>query len=104
MSGKTTERAIRVEVGDGDLTVDSRTLAPMLGVQPADIPELLRSRAITSVCEKGIDENEGEFRLTFFFKGRRARILVGPTGEVMERSVINFSDRPLPHALRRALT
>lgn len=101
MSGKTTERAMRVEVGDKDLTVDCRTLAPILGVQPADIPELLRARAITSLCEKGIDENKGEFRLTFFFKGRRARILVGPSGKVMGRSVINFGDRPLPPALRR---
>lgn len=104
MSGKIAERAMRVEVGDKDLTVDCRTLAPMLGVQPSDIPGLLRTKAITSLCEKGTDENEGEFRLTFFFKGRRARILVGPSGKVTGRSVINFGDRPLPPALRRDRT
>ena len=104
MSSKMMEPAMRVEVGDKDLTVDCETLAPMLGVQPSDIPGLLRIKAITSLCEKGIDEHEGEFRLTFFFKGRRARILVGPSGTVLGRSVIDFGDRPLPPALRRDRT
>jgi hypothetical protein len=31
-------------------------------------------RKITSICERGIDDHEGEFRLTFFHLNRRARI------------------------------
>ena len=65
------------------------------------VPILMRERAITSVCERGVDENEGEFRLSFFYRNRRARLSMDPTGRIIRRSAIDFGDRPIPDALHR---
>lgn len=92
---------MKVELDDDGFTVDCEILAPLLHVQASEIPALLREGAITSLCEKGADENEGEFRLTFFFRGKRVRLIIGPTGGIAKRSVIDFGDRPLPSAMRR---
>ena len=62
---------------------------------------LMRERAITNVCERGIDDNEGEFRLSFFYRNRRARLSMDPTGRIIRRSIIDFGDRPIPDALHR---
>nr|WP_091582978.1 DUF6522 family protein [Mesorhizobium qingshengii] len=35
---------------------------------------LLRTQEITSLCERGIGEHEGEYRLSFFYGNRRARL------------------------------
>jgi hypothetical protein len=65
------------------------------------VPELLRNGAITSRCERGIGEDEGRFRLTFFHAGRRLRLVVDADGRILQRSRIDYGDRPLPEVLRR---
>lgn len=89
-----------VDVNDSGLTVDCETLSPLLRVPASNIPALLRQGAITSLCEEGVGEHAGGFRLTFFYQGKRARIMVGPAGEVLGRAVIDFGDWPLPLRLR----
>jgi Family of unknown function (DUF6522) len=65
------------------------------------VPILMRERPITGVCEHEVDENEGEFRLTFFYRNRRARLSMDPKGRIIRRSTIDFGDRPVPNALHR---
>jgi hypothetical protein len=43
----------------------------------------------------------GRYRLSFFYKGRRARVYVDETGTVIRSSAVNVGDGPLPAALRR---
>ncbi|WP_445500673.1 DUF6522 family protein [Microvirga sp. G4-2] len=90
-----------IEIQDGTIQVDASVLGEGLGVEPSCVPELLRSGAITSRCERGIGEDEGRFRLTFFHAGRRLRLVVEAAGRILQRSTIDFGDRPLPGALRR---
>ncbi len=92
---------MQVEINDADILVDAALLSEMLGVPPGDIPALMRDHAITSICERGIDAHQNEFRLSFFYKNRRARLSIDTSGRVLRRSTIDFGERPLPHAMHR---
>lgn len=82
-----------------DIVVDAALVASLLGVAAADVPELMRNKAVTSICERGIDNHEGEYRLSFFFQNRRARVTLDGEGRVLRRSVIDFGDVALPRQL-----
>lgn len=92
---------MRVEIADGDIVVDAALLAPLLDVPAADVPDLMRSQAITSLCERGIDAHEGQYRLSFFYRNRRVRLNVDANGQVLQRRTVDFGDRALPAKLRR---
>jgi hypothetical protein len=90
-----------IEFSEGTFVVDAGLLGELLGVPASRAPILMREGAITSVCERGVDDNEGEFRFSFFYRNRRARLSIDPTGCIIRRSVIDFGDRPIPDALHR---
>lgn len=92
----------QTEMSAGDILVDAAVLGPLLGLEPAEIPSLLRNRTITSFCERGTDADEGRYRLTFFHGNRRARLIVDGAGLILRRSAINFGEHALPRHLRRA--
>ena len=64
----------RVEIQDGEIQLDAQIIADGFDLEPARIPALMRDGAITSLCECGIDEDAGRYRLTFFHKSRRFRL------------------------------
>lgn len=90
---------MQVEISDKTVMIDATLLGELLNVLPGDVPALMREHAITSVCERGVDTHEGEFRLSFFYRNRRARLSVDTSGQVLRRSIIDFGDRPLPGVL-----
>jgi len=92
-----------VHVGfvDGCIEVPAELIAEGLGVPVVELPGLLRSGAITSRSELGVDEDAGRHRLTFFHRGRRLRLIVGSDGCVIRRMVVDLGDHPLPPALHR---
>ena len=90
-----------IEFSDGTFVVDAAQLGELLDIPASRVPILMREGAITSVCERGVDDNEGEFRLSFFYRNRRARLSMDPTGRIIRRSIIDFGDRPIPDALHR---
>ncbi len=91
-----------VEFSGGAFVVDAALIGELLHLPAADVPALMREGRITSVCERGAGEHEGEFRLTFFHRSRRARLTTDPAGRILRRSVIDFGDQPMPEALHRA--
>lgn len=93
---------MQVEFANGDILIDAGLLGGLLGVTAAEVPTLLRTRAITSICEQGIDAHQGEYRLSFFYKNRRARLSVDGKGCILRRSIVDFGERPAPRALRRS--
>jgi hypothetical protein len=93
---------VHIEIEDGCFCIDSLTLGSLLHVHPADIPRLMQERAITSVCERGIDNDEGRFRLSFFYGNRRGRLSVDGSGHILQRSSVDFGERPLPSVMRRS--
>ena len=94
-------RIAQIEIADGDILIDATLLSELLDIIPADIPSLMRAHAITSVCERGIDAHQGQFRLSFFYRSRRARLSVDTSGHVLGRSVIDFGQRGLPQTLHK---
>lgn len=101
-NSKPPPRGGQVDIEDGTFYVDTSILGELLALSPAEVPELMRSGAITSVCERGIDTHAGEFRLSFFHKSRRVRLSVDDAGHILRRSVVDFGDQPLPRAMRRS--
>jgi hypothetical protein len=61
----------------------------------------MRAGKITNLCERGGDNDLGLHRLTFFYGNRRLRLVVGPMGNVIWQSKIDFGDHPLPGALHK---
>jgi len=92
---------MKIEFEAGGIVIDAALVGPLLNVAPADVPRLMREGAVTSLCEAGIDEHDGEHRLTFFYRGRRIRLQVAASGEVLGRSIIDFGDMDLPRAMHR---
>ncbi len=93
---------MQVEITNGEILIDAGLVGGLLGLAAAEIPALLRTRAITSVCEQGIDVHQGEYRLSFFYRNRRARISVDGGGRILRRSVVDFGERPMPRASHRS--
>lgn len=90
-----------VEISDDAIAVDAAALARELRLSPDEVRNHMRAGTITCVCERGEDEDAGRYRLTFFHEGRRLRLIVEDTGRVVQRSLIDFGERPLPESLRR---
>ena len=93
---------MQVEIANGDILVDARLLGELLHIPPAEVPTLMRTCAITSVCERGVDAHQGEYRLSFFYQNCRARLSVDTAGHILRCSVIDFGQQPLPRALHRS--
>src|SRR4051812_37698447 len=94
----------RVEIQDGEIQVDAQIIADGLDLEAAHVPALMRDGAITSLCESGVDEDAGRYRLTFFHKSRRFRLVVDDTGSLIQRGIIDFGSRPLPAAMHNPST
>lgn len=87
-----------IERRENAFIVDAELIGELLRVPAARVPTLMREGSITSVCERGVDDHEGEFRITFFHRNRRARLSTDRTGRILRRSSIDFGDHPIPTA------
>jgi hypothetical protein len=89
-----------VSFKDGEFSVDARVIAEGFGIDTAAVQAGMRQHRITSLCERGIDEDAGRYRLTFFYAPRRLRLLVDEAGTIIQRRL--EYDRPTRRA-RNAL-
>ncbi|MFN3685294.1 DUF6522 family protein [Salinarimonas sp.] len=91
----------RVERDSDGFHVDAKTIGEGFGIEPAEVVRHLREGTITSLVERGENEDEGLWRLTFFHASARYRLIVDETGAILKRSRIAYDGVPLPAALRR---
>lgn len=77
---------IELELAETAINVDAAVIAEGLGLEPAAVLASVRCGTLTAVCEQGIAEDTGRFRLTFFYDGRRLRFVVDRDGQILERS------------------
>lgn len=101
-AGLPTPSECPIEFSDNTFLVDAVLIGQLLHVTPARVPALMRDGKITSACERGMDEHAGEFRLTFFYRNRRARLSTDATGHILRRSAIDFGEKSVAGAARRA--
>jgi hypothetical protein len=91
-----------IELQPDGVQVDASLVADGLGVEASRVPALLRSGEITSVCERGVGDDEGRYRLTFFHRNKRLRLFIEESCRLVRRSIIDFGDRPPPVRARGA--
>ena len=92
---------MKLDRSEDGFTIDASLVSELLNVPPSRVQSLMRQNEITSYCERGEGEHEGQHRLTFSFKGRRARLNVNESGQVIRRSIIDFGDRPMPLSMHK---
>ena len=97
-SRDTTASQPRIEFRDDMFVIDAALVGELLHLPASGVQRLMRSGRITSICERGVDENAGEFRLNFFYGNRRARVLTDLEGRILRKSAVDFGDRPIPGA------
>jgi Family of unknown function (DUF6522) len=91
-----------VEFDNGTVQVDAALVAAGLGIALPLFRKEMRAGRITSVCERGVDADRGRHRITFFSAHRRFRLVVDASGTIVQRSTVNFGDRPLPASARKS--
>jgi hypothetical protein len=92
-----------IKFSDNAFLVDAELIGELLRVPASRVPVLMREGKITSACERGVGEHAGEFRLSFFYRNRRARLGTDLKGQVLRKSAVDFGDRPMPDAPNRAI-
>lgn len=97
-NGPAAARQGAVDIRDDTFMVDATLIGELLGLSASHVPLLMRQGEITSVCERGFEEHAGEFRLSFFYSNRRARLSTDLEGRILRKSIVNFGDRPLSDA------
>ena len=86
---------------NGTVQIDAAIVAEGLGLAPSLLQQEMRAGRITSVAERGIDEDRGRHRLSFFSEHRRFRIVVDETGAILQRSAVDFGDSLLPKSAHK---
>ncbi len=79
---------VPVRIEDGDIEIDAVYLAEAFRLDPAEVPELLRSRRIMAQCERGEGEDAGRYRLSFRFAASQLMLVVDERGEIVRRSAM----------------
>ena len=82
-----------IHIDGGTFEVDAATIADGLGIDSSSLRQRMREGRVTSRCERGVDSDEGRYRLTFSTEQRRLRLVVDQAGNVLQRSTINFGER-----------
>jgi Family of unknown function (DUF6522) len=90
-----------IEFEDGALSIDATIIGKGLGIEPSLVQVRMREGMIKSLCERGLDEDIGRYRLTFFFENRRFRLVINKEGKVIQSSTVDFGDRELPASMRK---
>ncbi len=65
------------------IEIDGALVAEALGLEVARFRQLLEDRKITVLCERGLDEDAGQYRASFYHEGRRARLVVDEAGRIL---------------------
>ena len=75
-----------VKLEEGTLSIDAAVIGRGLNVEPSLVQVRMREGKITVLGERGVDEDAGRYRLTFFYENRRFRLVVDEEGNAVQRS------------------
>jgi Family of unknown function (DUF6522) len=82
-----------IQLSEDAVQVDAAIVAAGLALEPSILQQHMREGLITSLCERGVDEDQGRYRLTFFSQSRRFQIIVDDRGQVLHRFTLNVGAR-----------
>lgn len=66
------------------MEIDAHLIGVGLGLEPAQVQSLMQAEKISLLCERGTGEDQGCHRITFYYSGRRFRILIDSAGRIFE--------------------
>jgi hypothetical protein len=73
---------------DGEtFNVDAALISDGLRVEAPLLLALMREGLITGRCERGMDQDAGRYRLTFYYDKRSVRLTVDEKGDLIEREI-----------------
>lgn len=75
-----------IERNGSNFFVPVDLLASAFGLSDAAVRQGMRTKRITSQSETGVGEDNGRWRLTFFYQDRAVRFVVDGHGEVLKRA------------------
>lgn len=74
---------MKIEMKDGQPTVDAMDVADLFGLSAADVQAKMRAEEITTRFETGVDEDAGRMRLTFFYHTTTVRLTCTQDGTLL---------------------
>lgn len=102
MINPTSDGQMSIVVFEQDaVSIDAAVVAEGFAIEPARVQPLMHSGAITSLYERGADEDTGRHRLTFFHGKRCLRLVIDATGNIIERSTSDVVERQAPTPRRQ---
>ena len=90
-----------IEITDSSIPVDASFIADSLNLTPAAVQAGMRDGTITCRCERGVGDDAGRHRLTFFHGSRRLRLVVDDLGAIIQHSIVDFGPLGIPPSARR---
>ena len=81
---------------DGAVSIDAAIVAEGFAIEPALVQPLMREGKITSLYERGANEDAGRHRLRFFHEKRCLRLVIDSTGNIVERSTSDGGEHRPP--------
>lgn len=66
-----------------EVEIDGALVAEKLGLDVETFRQLMHDRKVSVLCERGIDEDAGLVRATFYYGQRRFRAIVDRAGRVV---------------------
>lgn len=66
------------------IEIDAARVAAGLGLAQAEFRQLMDRRQVTVLCERGTGVDAGRYRASFYYGGRRVRLVVDAQGHVLD--------------------
>lgn len=86
-------RRIAIELNPTlEIVIDGGPIAHALGLDTATFLRLLETRKIDQLCERGIDEDAGLYRASYYYHRKRVRVVVDREGRQV--GAIDIRERP----------
>ncbi|WP_313350067.1 DUF6522 family protein [Paracoccus sp. (in: a-proteobacteria)] len=83
----------KINLTDQGFVVEAQELASAFGLEPEQVPGLMRENRITTRCETGEGDDAGRHRLTFFFEAQALRLTIDDTGTILKRARFDVPTR-----------
>ena len=71
---------LAMQPADPGVEIDAALLADAFGMDLADFRQRMEDRKITVLCERGTGPDAGLYRASFYYQGKRVRLVVDRDG------------------------
>ena len=68
------------------IEIEASVIGGGLGIEPSQVQAQLENGKISTLCERGVGEDEGRYRVTFYYGKQRLRILLDSSGNIVDAS------------------